>query len=144
MFSFYHKSEVKDQEKFDHLNEVFNLRSNALIKEEAECKKVEDKANLLTAGYMKRFHTLNETFNTYSKEIEELKRMKSVYEILYTQERSSIVKRKNDLENEINIFKEKERSLQRKYRRYKDKLAKLEKEWGDNDIKNNGDLIKGQ
>jgi len=119
---------VKDQAKFDHLNEIFSLRSKALEKEEANCKKIEDKANLLTAGYMKRYQTLSENFEKYTKEIEDLKRMKSVYETLYEQEKVSMVKRKNHLENEIIIFKEKERKLQRRYKRYKEQLTLLQNE----------------
>lgn len=77
---------------------------------------------------MKRYQTLSENFEKYTKEIEDLKRMKSVYETLYEQEKVSMVKRKNHLENEIIIFKEKERKLQRRYKRYKEQLTLLQNE----------------
>ncbi len=65
--------------------------------------------------------------------------MKNVYETLLEQEKVSIVKRKKDLENEIAIFKEKERKLQRRYKRYKERLSKLEQEAGlAEEMNNNG------
>jgi len=88
---------------------------------------MEEKANLLTAGYIKRFNSLIESYNNYKKEIEELKRLKVVFEILYEQEKNSITNRKNELEKELNIFKEKERKLQRTYKRLKEKLSILVK-----------------
>jgi chaperonin cofactor prefoldin len=76
---------------------------------------------------MKRYQTLSENFEKYTKEIEELKRMKTVFVALYDQEKNSMVKRKSDLEDEITTFKDKERKLQRRYKMYKEKLFMLEK-----------------
>jgi len=122
---FYHINEVKDHEKFDHKNQVFEIGAKYIEKEELYCKKMEEKANLLTAGYIKRFNSLIESYNNYKKEIEELKRLKVVFETLYEQEKNSITNRKNELEKELNIFKEKERKLQRTYKRLKEKLSNL-------------------
>ena len=109
------------------MSNLLENKKKLFFKEEANCKKLHDKANVITNGYIKRSQNLNKHYDELISKIDELKNLNIVYKTLEEQDKQSIDKRKNHLQNNVLIIMEKEKKLQAVFKKYNDKIAELEK-----------------
>jgi hypothetical protein len=125
--SYIYIGDNEDNLRFDHYANVFETNKKNFEKESANCKKLEDKANLITNGYIKRSQVLSKQYDELLNKIQELKNLNVVYKTLEDQDKKTIDKRKISLQDNIVAIMEKEKRLQGVYKRYVDKIEELEK-----------------
>lgn len=124
---FCHLEDIEVQQKFDSYNEIYEIRKNCVIKEESIAKKLEEKSNILLGGYFKRMENLKKKYSEVANEINGYKLKTKNYQELKEQEELSILKRQKDLEDKIQMLKDKEKDLQRKYKNLTELVDELEK-----------------
>lgn len=122
-----HIDDIETQQKFDSYNEIYDIKKNSILKEEAISKKLEDKANILLGGYFKRMEIFKKKFFEISNELNAYKLKIKIYQELKDQEDISILKRQRDLEEKIENLKDKEKDLQKKYKNLIELVDELEK-----------------
>lgn len=122
-----HIDDMEPQQKFDSYSEIYEIRKNMILKEEAIAKKLEEKSNILMGGYFKKIEVLNKKYSDIANDINEYRKKHKTYQELKNQEELSLLKRQRDLEDKIEILKEKERHLQKDYRNLNEYLSELEK-----------------
>ena len=124
---FFHLDDMEKSKKFVSLQESFNLEKNILNKEEIISKKLEEKATMLTRGYLKRFETFLNRYKDLTGSIEELKKQHNIYSGMRVQEEKAIMRRQNCIEDENRQLKAKNTELQALYKRYSEKVEEIEK-----------------
>lgn len=122
-----HIEDIEVQQKFDSYNEVYDIKKNSVSKEESIAKKLEEKSNILMGGYFKRMENIKKKYYEIANEINDYKLKIKIYQDLKDQEELSILKRQRDLEDKIEILKDKEKDLQRKYKNLTELVVELEK-----------------
>jgi len=125
--SYCHVDDIETQQKFDSYNEIYDIKKNCILREEAIAKKLEDKSNILLGGYFKRFENLKKKYEIIANEINDYKLKIKIYQELKEQEELAILKRKKDLEEKIDIMKENEKELQKNYKNLTELVDELEK-----------------
>ena len=123
---YFHIDDIEKSKKFDSIKETFDIQLGILHKEEISSRKLEEKASMLTNGYIKRFNVITKKFDGLVTEIGELKMKKKVYEELKLGEDYSMLKRKRYYEDSIDKIKEQENIMQERYKRYQDRINELE------------------
>ena len=123
---YFHEDDMDLPKKFDSVKEIFELQTKLVNRENNLCKKQEEKAQVLTMGYLKKLEVLLEKYNSMTQNIEDLRIKKNVYSDLKQAEELAMVNRQKYLNESIKLFSEKEKELQDKYKRYKDKVEELE------------------
>ena len=113
--------------KFDNYSTMFDLQKKNFEKDSINCKKLEDKANLITNGYIKRSQILAKQYDDLLNKINELKTLNNVYKTLEEQDKMTIEQRKITFQDKIVQIMEKEKRLQRVYKSFVDKIEELEK-----------------
>jgi pre-mRNA-splicing factor CDC5/CEF1 len=124
---FFHIEDMEKSKKFDSLQETFKNGKSVFIKEEIISKKLEEKATMLTNGYLKRFHTHLNKFSELSSNINELKTQHALYSEMKLQEEKAIKRRQNSIDEDIQRLKIKNKELQGTYKKYSEKIEELEK-----------------
>ena len=124
---FVHSSEIEGNAKFESYASLFENRKKIFEKEEASCKKFEEKANVITNGYMKRLQILGQQYEGLINKIDDLKILNNVYKVQDEQDKQSIEIRKKDIQNKVLKIMDKERILQGAFKIYSDKIGELEK-----------------
>lgn len=122
-----HIEDIEVQQKFDSYNEIYDIKKNCVLKEESIAKKLEEKSNILMGGYFKRMENLKKKYSEIANEINDHKLKIKIYQELKDQEELSILKRQKDLEDKIQMLKDKEKDLQRKYKNLTELVDELEK-----------------
>lgn len=122
-----HIEDIEVQQKFDSYSEIYDIKKNCVLKEETIAKKLEEKSNILMGGYFKRLDNLKKRYSDISNEINDYKIKIKIYQELKEQEDLSILKRQKDLEDKIQVLKDKEKDLQRKYKNLTELVNDLEK-----------------
>jgi hypothetical protein len=123
---YFHVDDIEKSKKFDSIKENFDVQLGILNKEDNLSKKLEEKAKVLTTGYMKRLTALCKKYDETLSNIDNLKIKKKVYEDLKVAEDHAMLRRKRNLEESIEKIKEKENSLQQMYKIYNDRITELE------------------
>lgn len=121
-----HLSEIETNQIFDSYKEMFEIKKDIITAEDHLTRKLEEKANILTNGYVKRNELINKNINALVLDILELKEKEINYLIMKNNEDTAIIKREQLLKLDIERIKEKERKLQSLYRNYQNKINELE------------------
>jgi pre-mRNA-splicing factor CDC5/CEF1 len=124
---FFHIGDMEKSKKFDALQESFNIEKNIFNKDEIISKKLEEKAAMLTKGYLKRFQMFMNKYKELTISIQDLKTQVNVYKELKCQEDKAIRKRQDNIEEENRKLKLKQNELQLLYKKYQEKIEELEK-----------------
>jgi hypothetical protein len=88
---------------------------------------LEEKATMLTNGYLKRFHTFFNKYKELTDCINELKTQSILYSEMKSQEEKAIIRRQNNMEEENRRLKMKNNEMQELYKKYLEKIDELEK-----------------
>jgi len=107
--SYIDKSQLENSNICELLEENFDNKIVFLEKLEESSRKLEEKASLLTNGYIKRYNTISKSINELNEKYSELKNLNIVYKNFLEQDKISIEKRKNDYQEKSLKNKEKGR-----------------------------------
>jgi pre-mRNA-splicing factor CDC5/CEF1 len=122
-----HLSEIEPSQRFDSYSELFQFRESLLTKEENIAKKLEEKAALLTNGYLKRYTNMVKEYSDLNNSINSLKIKNKIYIQMKEQEDKAIIKRESECEILVAKLKERESELQKTYKKYSEIINELEK-----------------
>ena len=124
---FFQLDDMEKSKKFDSLQDSFNRGKNILNKEEIISKKLEEKASVLTNGYLKRLATFTNKYNELTNSIEGLKTQYDNYHRMSVLEDKSILRRQSSLDEENKKLKMKNHELQGVFNKYTGKIEEIEK-----------------
>jgi pre-mRNA-splicing factor CDC5/CEF1 len=123
---YFHVDDIEKSKKFDSIKENYDVQLGLLNKEENISKKLEEKAKVLTTGYLKRLSGLCKKYDDTLMANEDLRIKKKIYSDLKEAEDLAIHRRKAYIEESIEKIKDKESSLQKMYKIYQERISELE------------------
>lgn len=121
-YSYYNEDNF---DKFKSLQENFLSKKTIRSKEEKLQTKLNEKANILLGGYLKKMSEFMTKYNNMIYSIGENQRKILIYSGLQKEEDSEIQNRQCDLERNLIRLKERENILQESYKNLKEKLDSL-------------------
>jgi len=125
--AFVRLSELKPDDACRALNQEFALAGEHLAREAADTKKVEQKVQLLTAGYQQRFERLSNELTETHFTLLQTDEERVSYETLLSMETIAVRTRVQELKGRVSVVKDAESALQKRYRMLTEEYARLQK-----------------